>query len=94
MTTELEQIKESRKATADLPAIRNSRFRCTDCGGWPDDYMLTAEAWALTGLGPKGGFLCLNCLPARMPRPLTADDFPPIVPNAGIFFGLKLAGQQ
>lgn len=75
---------------AELPP----RYRCLDCGGWPDDYMLTAEAWALTGLKPKGGFLCLNCLPARMPRPLTADDFPPIVPNAGIFFGLKLAGQQ
>jgi len=37
--------------------------------------MLTAPVWAQTGLGPEGGLLCLDCIEARIGRPLRYTDF-------------------
>ena len=56
---------------------------CADCGTalipngrepareW---FMLRPEVWALTGLAPLGGRLCLGCTEVRIGRPLTGDD--------------------
>lgn len=38
-------------------------------------YMVKSEVWALTGLGPHDGMLCITCLENRIDRQLTSKDF-------------------
>jgi len=56
---------------------------CKDCGvetlpldeGRAEWYDVTDDVWAATGLGSKGGYLCIGCLEARIQRTLTSADF-------------------
>jgi hypothetical protein len=52
-------------------------WRCLDCDADLNNehYWVSAELWATTGLGPDGGKLCLDCLEARIARPLSIADF-------------------
>lgn len=63
----------------DLPALEREaieHWKCKDCRGYPDDFMVFDHVWAAAGMSYKGGFLCLRCLEARLGRPLTSEDFP------------------
>lgn len=52
------------------------QWKCKDCLGYPDDFMVFDSVWAAAGMNYKGGYLCLGCLEARLDRPLTSADFP------------------
>lgn len=66
-----------------------SAFHCVDCGentsehngGLNEYYMVHDGVWALSGLGPNDGMLCIDCLERRIGRCLTAKDFPPVFIN-------------
>jgi hypothetical protein len=57
----------------------DNRFRCVDCrrdtAKIGHIYMLRTDVWAMTGLAPEGGMLCLDDAEARIGRPLTEADF-------------------
>jgi hypothetical protein len=67
---------------------------CKDCGkatmrtpDFMDEYyMITEELWAMTGLKPHDGFLCITCLEKRIGRQLTSDDFTDVYVNQFPFF--------
>jgi hypothetical protein len=42
--------------------------------------MVRDELWALTGIGPDGGMLCLADLEKRIGRPLEFSDFTAMAP--------------
>lgn len=57
---------------------------CLDCGvevsstlddGEHEFYMVLDSVWALTGLEPEGGCLCIGCIEARIGRRLMRVDF-------------------
>ena len=57
--------------------------RCVDCGkDKPGEYyMVKAEVWAASGLGPHDGRLCLADLERRIGRELTGEDFTALWPT-------------
>lgn len=79
--------------TAEKKVLDQPRhWRCDDCHGYQDDYMVTDEIWALSGIGPNDGdgLLCLSCLEERIGRYLVPDDFPDWIPaNQTVLFLLR-----
>jgi len=73
----------SREARNDGPGLACLDIACRACGvalipngreprrEW---FMLRPEVWALTGLAPDGGHLCIGCTEVRIGRPLTGSD--------------------
>lgn len=63
---------------------------CKDCGvdlisdAREYAYMLTDASWALTGLAPDGGYLCVGCCELRLGRTLVMRDFDWNVPLTGV----------
>jgi hypothetical protein len=53
---------------------------CADCGidtvAIGDYYMVYDAIWADAGMADREGMLCLDCLVARLGRPLQFSDFP------------------
>ena len=47
---------------------------CIDCGRLWDQYMVRHDVWQQAGLGPWD-ICCRQCLPLRLKRALTPDDF-------------------
>lgn len=64
-------------------------FICLDCKvntlHIDEYYMVTDELWAAANK-KKRGMLCIGCLEARLGRELTAEDFPPLPINRGVFY--------
>jgi hypothetical protein len=62
-------------------------FDCFDCGqdtgeyGLNEYYAVHNHVWALTGLGPEDGLLCVGCLERRIGRQLSGGDFPDVFIN-------------
>jgi hypothetical protein len=57
---------------------------CADCGiaCWPfEQYMVHDDVWAVSGMEPRGGDLCVGCLEERIDRALVASDFPAVPIN-------------
>jgi hypothetical protein len=55
----------------------DKRTRCRGCGTTDGtSYAVYDNIWAMTGLVPLGGVLCLACLARWLGRPLRLDDFP------------------
>lgn len=69
---------------------RMAKFKCADCTGVTDDYMVHDSVWSLTDLPKKGALLCLTCLEARLGRPLCADDFTDAFINLPLLFGCRM----
>lgn len=60
-----------------LQMIKDEAFRCSDCdcNVINEHYAVKNDVWALSGLGPLGGRLCILCLEKRIGRMLTTGDF-------------------
>lgn len=69
------------------------KYRCADCGAFPDDYMVEPEIWAEAGFATPKGFCCLACLEARLRRPLTLSDFSGCAANKTLLFGVMLGSR-
>ena len=64
-------------APGDLEGLQREYddwWKCKDCGGYPDDYMVFRSTW--TEANMQQGFLCLPCLENRLERALGPKDFP------------------
>lgn len=48
------------------------------CWHW---YLVRDDVWALAGMEPDGGYLCIPCLERRLGQPLTAADLLPSLIN-------------
>jgi len=73
----------------------SARWACMKCGGFGDDYMVTDEVWAATGLAPHApGILCLKDLEATLGRKLSVMDFTMCIANAPIFRGFLMGKQS
>lgn len=71
-------------------ARRRVAHRCVDCqDASPEPYMVQDDLWAIYGTQHR--VLCLPCLQARIPRPLTRDDFKQVPCNRLLFWGLDHA---
>lgn len=69
---------------------------CHDCGvevssaldgGEREFYMVLDDVWALTGLEPEGGCLCVGCIEARIGRALMRVDFVAVPLNDPDLYG-------
>lgn len=72
---------------------------CLECGEWPSEYMLEHDIWMqavpdpavrLDKEKPGGVHLCLACVPKRLGRDLTLDDFSDAPLNNPIRVGFAL----
>lgn len=95
----MEMITAQAYAEAALQELTEHRARnlpdpkayktCMDCSGFPDDYMVQATTWAQASKTYRG-HLCLACLETRIGRPLTIEDFAPVIINAPVFRGFLM----
>lgn len=79
--TELPDWDAVKDAMLTLPTTPD----CIDCGcdtakPW-ERYMVHDDVWALSGLDPDDGMLCIGCLETRLHRELVGADFKDVLLN-------------
>ncbi len=72
----------------------NYRLDCGDCASPRDEYMVLDTVWAAAGFTSRKGVVCLDCLEARLGRPLTLADFNSAPINFSLRFGYKMAQRE
>lgn len=71
-----------------------SHYYCQDCeADMPECYMVRNDVWEDAGM-PRAGHLCLECLPKRLGRSLTIDDFTDAPINKMIHIGYQLGRRE
>lgn len=50
---------------------------CKACYGFVEEFFLFDDVWALTGVGPNSGWLCLSCTGKKLGRQVSAEDLDP-----------------
>lgn len=85
-TTEEKYLRIERMMRWKRPAAR-----CDYCGGIDGGYMVHDDLW-ISLIGPKHcGLVCLDCLQAKLPRPLKLSDFKEVPINHLLRVGYDMA---
>lgn len=75
--------------------VKHAKYTyCIECGEktW-DSFMVRNRLWAEV-VGPKGGYVHLNCLEERLGRSFRPEDFPDLPVNAGLHLGVKMGAEN